>query len=553
MAGHWRSKSGWCVGLALVTLALTLNACQGYISDAGGAGADEPRRVCSDGTCAEPATCEVGAIPPTTRVPRLTHEQYANTIRDLLRTAEISEVELTPTVDGLIDDNLARDYRRSAEENASIIAGDSTALSRLVDCDPSEGDACARRFIEEFGLRAYRRPLTADEQARYEALYQRRAELSEDDSFESGIELLVTAILQSPHFLHRVELSEELADADRIIPTDFEMASRLSYLLWNTMPDDELFAAAAAAALHTDDQIDAQVGRMLADDRAKETILRFHERWLGLAGETRAVIDQESGQDVTEPLRASLRAFLSYALFEEDGSLDTLLTSPRIFLDPTLTDLYGMGDGVMGETAPFDMPGERSGILTQPFAVAVNTNPVHRGLFVHRTLLCTSLGTPPPLTADNEAIIEDGMDEPGTTRRQRIEAGFQMEPCHTCHSIINPPGYALEHFDSLGRFRAMDNGVPVDASGEMQIDGRTVSFADANELAGDIADSDALVACYADHWARFVYADSDPDPCLVDPLERALEGGDRPAPAVLRAAALSDVMRYRSTTGWEGP
>jgi hypothetical protein len=523
------------------------------ISDAGGSAREGPDRDCPDGRCVEEQTCEVGAIPSTTRIPRLTHEQYHNTIRDLLRTSDLAEVELTRTVGGLIDDNLAGDYRRSAEENASLIAGDSAALSRIVDCEPSEGDACARRFIEEFGMRAYRRPLTTEEMARYEALYERRDELSEDDSFESGIELLLGAMLQSPHFLHRVELSEEPAGDDRIALTDFEMASRLSYLLWNTMPDEALFAAAAAGELHSDAQLEAQVDRMLDDERARETILRFHERWLGLGGETKSVIDQESGQEVTEPLRASLRAFLSHALFEEDGSLSTLLTSPRIFLDPTLAELYGLGGEAMEETTPFDMPGERSGILTQPFAVAVNTNPVHRGLFVHRALLCTSLGTPPPLTADDEALISDGMEEEGTTRRQRIEAGFQAEPCHTCHSTINPPGYALEHFDSLGRFRALDNGVPVDASGEMRIDGATVSFEDASELAAVIADSDALAACYADHWARFVFADSDPDPCMVEPLQRALEGGDRPAEAVLRAAALSDALRYRSTEGWEEP
>ncbi len=494
-----------------------------------------------------PAGGDAAELSPMTRMPRLTTQEYTNTVRDLLRDPDLPPPSLTETVDGRLDQGLTSDYMRAAEGYAESVAHDPAALARILDCEPS--DECASAFIAGFGLRVYRRPLSDEEHARYEALYDARAEVAEDASFESGIELVLSAMLQSPFFLHKVELSDEVADNGLIAVSDFEMASRLSYMLWHTMPDDALLATAGGGGLHTDAQISDAVDRLLDDPRADETIISFHEAWMHL-DLTQAVFTEDDAE-ITDSLRASLRTFLAYALFEQGGAPEQLLTSSRVFVDETLAPLYGVEVDPQTGVATVDEPGRRFGILTQPFALAVHTNPVHRGLFVHHELLCTSFPPPPELTPEQEDLLDDE-PEPGTTRRERIEAGFENPECQGCHAIINPPGFSLEHYDDLGRFRELDNGLPVDASGEMMIDGQRVTFADAGELAVAIARSDAFRACYAQHWAKQLFGTQEVDDAAIAPLLDALKQEDYRVEDMIRAAALSDAVRYRSTQEWDG-
>lgn len=510
-------------------------------------------------------------VPPSsspdtvTRVARLSHAQYRATVRDLLGIDDppgdafapdaLNGFEFDTTVDYRVDARLGPAYRDAAELLAARAGTDAAVFDFIVPCDAAD-DGCKGEFVASFGQRAFRRPLSADEQERFEALFDRGAELvGSGDAFADGVSLVVEAMLQSPQFLYRTEQSSEVAADGTIALDGWEVASRLSYFLWNTMPDAELFQAAADGSLVTREGLRSQVNRLLADERAVQKLLSFHEQAWKFDKLSRVAPDfdvyPEAPRELGSRALEANRRFVSHVL-EEGGGFRELLTAPYAFADDALAPLYGAEVRGGFELVEFD-PNERQGFLMQvgflaANAHAVKTDPIHRGLFVARNLLCKSIPDP---DADFTQLGLPETDTPPRTTRDEVAllTGTNPNPdpereatCGLCHGLINPAGFAFENFDAVGQLRTTENGVAVDTQGEMLIDGETRAFANAAELAQLVAESSEGRACYGSKLRSFAHGhDVAPD----DPelSEALLEGGG--TLSLARAIALSATFRIR--------
>jgi len=342
-------------------------------------------------------------------------------------------------------------------------------------------------------------------------------------------------MLQAPQLLYRVE-----AIGPDGTPGPYDVASRLSYLLWSTMPDDPLFLAASDGRLGTADGIAAEVDRMLADPRALDGFMNFAKQWLNLSRIERTTKLAADGLD--NPLRAALaeeaRWFLTEIIFARGGTLDDLLTSSRAYVGPETAAFYGLP--APADWQEMDLPPERQGFLMQmQFLTAHghpnNPSPVLRGLFVLQRLLCVELGSPP---AGVDMSIPEGDPEMGpTTNRQNYDRATSGEVCSTCHSVINPVGYAFEHFDTMGRYRELDNGLPIDDGALVQ--GQVLEGPIA--LAEYLAASDQVDRCVTRKHMIYALAGTDAvdDECLSDDVADAFTASNGSLRELMRAIAIN--------------
>ena len=538
--------------------ALLLPACVGELGDgpAGPGGRQGP--VCRGDDCAELPS-------PASRFPRLSHHQYENTVRDLLRldgAPGVTETYLGDATSTTFDNNgaelsvgeaLWNDYQRGAESLAERVTTDAAALARIV---PAGADGDARRFVEGFGMRAHRRPLSDAEIERYAALFPAGATAyPEMDPFAAGVRIVLEAMLQSPHFLYRVELSS--AREGRTIPlSGYEIATRLSYALWDTMPDDALFAAAAAGTLATVEGVRGEASRMLADARAEDVVASFHYQLLEMHRFEDVTRSQTLFPEYTPALRQSMVAeaqrFVHHVIFEEDQGFARLMTAPYTFVDADLAAVYGLEGSYDDALERVELdPAQRAGLLTQIGFLAAHsssTDPdaIHRGVFVNHRILCAPLPAPPnvipPLPPD-----ETGM----RTMRERIDQHTGPGTCgSSCHgTMINPIGFAFEHYDALGRWRDQDRGQPVDSSAEYEFAGALLDYQDAVELAGIVAEQPMAHRCYVQHWLEYAYGRpvSGSDGRLVARIAQASQRENLSVRQMLIELVTSDAFRTRST------
>jgi hypothetical protein len=490
------------------------------------------------------------------RLWRLTPAQYDNTVRDLLGVegswgagfpADTVVSGFRNNADAMLVSPLFADkLREAAEDIASRVP-----LSRLAACAEggSADDACLGEIARTLGERAFRKPLRDEDVARYVALAKTAA------SFEAGARLMVTALLQSPHFVYRFELGSKDAGG-RYALGDYEIASELSYLLWQSMPDEALFAAARAGQLRTVEQIRAQVGRMLGDARSKPMVRAFVLEWLGL--DAIATVPKDPGRfpELDAELRAALlgevERFVDHVMFELDGSPDALLTAPMTFLDQTLADFYGvpLGAAAASGFAPSELAQQqRRGILTLggtmlAHARSNDSSPVHRGKLVRERLLCQPLLPPPP-----GIVVQPPPLDPSKTTRERYAAHSQVEPCKTCHQLMDPIGLGFEHFDGIGRYRADDGGLAIDATGEIlaspSSDG---AFDGSGQLIDKLAASEDVRSCYARQWLRFAYGTSEDGAgkCVSEQVQKAYAGSDGSLAALIAVLTEGEQLRYRT-------
>jgi hypothetical protein len=331
-----------------------------------------------------------------------------------------------------------------------------------------------------------------------------------DDAFADGVALVIEAMLQAPQFLYRAEVSHGAVQNGRAALDDWELASRLSYFIFDSMPDDELFARARSGELHTPEQVGTEVARMLDDPRARGKLTSFHEQvWqLGRYAKIAPDADTYPGlpDNLVDRLRASSNRFFQ-SVIDEGGGLREFLTAPYAYADGELAPLYG-GDLSGDQLARIDFEdGERKGFMMQVGFLASNayarkTDPIHRGLFVLRDMLCRLIPDPPP-GAQNTPPPET--DEPIITTREEISLLTGQLYCPTCHSQINEPGFAFEGFDAVGQVREEENGAPVDTTGSITLDGEEVAFSGAGELVEALADSQEAQDCYTSRWLEFAY------------------------------------------------
>ncbi|WP_437639840.1 DUF1592 domain-containing protein [Sorangium sp. So ce854] len=548
--------SGGAIGLAL--LLATAAACSGKAGD--GAGREAPR-------CAE---IRPGASP----LRRMTRFEYNNTIRDLLGDDSAPADAFVVEEEALGFNNqaaalgvtplLAEQLMKASEAIAARAARDLERL--LAGCDPAvQGpDACAAELIERLGKRAFRRPLTPQEIERLERLF---AWGNEEHGFSTGVEVVIQSMLQSPHFLYRVELGMPDPAGEGVVPlSDHEIASRLSYLLWSSMPDDALFAAADAGELRTAEQIAAQARRLLDDPRARAAVANFHAQWLQLTRidtitKDAAVYPRFHG-GLPALLRAETEAFLEHVVFEDEaGDVATLLTAPYSLMNAELRAFYGVEAPADGAAAPGDFaivpldPAQRAGFLTHASLLSVlakpdQSSPVHRGKFVRERLLCHTLPPPPP-----DVDIQPPAVRPGIPTRRRFEQHAQDPACSGCHRLMDPIGFGFENYDGIGLYREADQLVPVDASGEIVgsrgTDGR---FDGAVELAHLLAESDEVRQCVARQWFRFGYgrAEQAEDGCSMSQIQQAFAESGHNIRALLVALTQTDAFRYRRAPGAGG-
>jgi hypothetical protein len=483
------------------------------------------------------------------RMARLTHAQWSSTVKELLRldappTALAEGFRADPAQSGFLFDNDARAlsvdealwgaYQRAAADLAGQVTTDAAKLARILPASAATADERARAFIESFGLRAHRRPLTSEEVASYLALYRKGPQAYANMSaFEGGIRLVLEAFLQSPHFLYRVERSTQ-ATQDRVPLDDYEVASRLSYGLWGAMPDDALFTAAREGTLHAREGVAAQARRMLQDARAKHVVEAFHRTLFDVPRYATIRPSPTRFPEVSarfaEHAARENTLFVQDVVFARQGRYSDLLTSPSTFVNDELARVYGLSGTFTADFVPVTLSSrERKGVLTQvgflaSHATSADPDPIHRGVFVSERILCRKIGAPPvnipPLPAPagrtNREVVASHTEVPGTA-------------CASCHStLINPLGFPFEGFDAIGRYRTTDNGHPVDSRSTPSIGGEAVPVRDALDLADALAASESVHACYARHWVEYLHGRpfAEEDGPLVERLGKlSKEGG----------------------------
>jgi hypothetical protein len=387
-----------------------------------------------------------GPSPKTLR--RLTNSQYNHTVHDLLgddtRPADRFPNEdfvngYTNQAEGQsISPLLAEAYGRAAERLArtAFLGGDS---HKLIPCAPSPG--CRAEFIRQFGRRAFRRPLTDSEVARYERLF------AAANDFPDGARLVVETMLQSPHFLFHLATG------------GYATANRLSYFLWDTMPDEELFRAAESGQLATSQEIEKQVKRLLDNPRAVEAFDEFLSQWMRFDRLRNAIRDRRLFPEFTAELISAMteetqRLFRS--LVWEDRNFLEFFSADYAFLTPDLAKLYGVSaPGEPWARVEFGPASPRAGVLGEAAYLAVtskpaDTSPTERGLFVREHFLCQIV--PPPPAGVNTSLPPVTDEKPLTTR-ERLQIHLSNPTCASCHSLVDSIGLGLEKFDAIGKFR----------------------------------------------------------------------------------------------------
>jgi len=355
--------------------------------------------------------------------------------------------------------------------------------------------------------RAWRRPLTPAEVDALMGLYQVVLDEVEDgeDTFEDAVRIILEAALFSPHFLFRVELDP---DPTSLVPhplSDYELASRLSYFLWSSMPDDQLFALAAAGELHDPAVLEQQVDRMLADSRSEALVHNFAGQWLYIRALDDLFKDTWTFPNFDDSLRASMRVEMQEffrSFITEARPMSDLINGTTTMVDDNLAAIYGvepMGNGWY----EIDLAGlPRRGLLTSPGLMTVlshpeTTSPVKRGKWILDQLLCLP---PPPPPPDIEIPPPD--PDSGETMREQLAKHREDPLCASCHDQMDPLGLALENYDAIGQHRTHDKGFLIDPSGEMATDG--TPFQDALELAELMAADQEFPGCTVSK--TFVYA-----------------------------------------------
>jgi hypothetical protein len=339
-------------------------------------------------------------------------------------------------------------------------------------CDPQKiGEGpCAKQITRNLAQRAFRRPVTDDDEDRLMPFYE--AGRQNGGSFDEGIEQVVAAVLASPDFLYRAIRGPEGVPANsEFALSDLELASRLSFFLWNTGPDDELLLLAAAGGLTKPGAVEKQVRRMLADPKASSLVTSFAMKWLNLTSLDSVQPDPKLFPAFNEPLRHDFsqeaEAFLGSILLEDRSVLE-LLTSNHTFLNERLARLYGVPGVIGSQFREVVVPEpERAGLLGKGAVLLRSsygdrTSPVLRGAWVLDKLLGTPPATPPPNTATD---LSQKAGETPKTVRARLEQHRDKALCKQCHGVIDPTGLALENFDAIGEWRTIDRqaNAPIDA------------------------------------------------------------------------------------------
>ncbi len=535
---------------AVILLATT--ACDGTIGDADGIspGGENQQSLCT-------GSPSVAASP----MRRLSNTEYRFTVGDLLGMPELA-AQLTAN---FAEDTESLGYRNSAEflnissdtarqysdaADALSVEAVTSRFNELVRCNSGEAERdCARRFITTFGERAYRRPLTTAE-VNDVLTKSYDAARSGGYDFRSGIEWVIFGVLQAPQFLHRVELVP--SDGKLVRIGGYEMASRLSYLIWGSMPDDALLTAARIGQLDTDEGVAAQSDRLLADPKARR-MYDFFVEWLDLDRFKISDRDAATYGTLNPSLAALLQreteTFVNHIMWEEEGSLDALLTAPYTFMNGALAQHYGVS-GVTGDAfvrVQLD-PAKRLGVLMQTSMLSAHdkqarTSIVRRGLKIRTDVLCGTVGAPP-----DDAVLDLPPTIPGQTQRQMLEEHRTNVTCNACHTLMDPLGQVFETIDGVGRLRTHDDsGNQVDSTGAITFTDVDGPVSGPTEMVERLAQSDEVRACFAKQLFRYAYGrrETKADGCSEERLLNEFIASGYNLRGAISALTRTDAFLYR--------
>jgi hypothetical protein len=543
-----RTTAGWAkrwLALGLLAGAATGSGCTGDIGD--GVGVPTDAQSC--------AALQPGPSP----LRRLTRWEYNQTVHDLLGDTTAPADDFVPEAIQFGFDNGALGATLSAvvieQYEAAAIDLARTAVTdmpTLLGCDPADAgeDTCITEFIPRFGLRAFRRPLTTEELAKLQAFFEQSRTAY---GFSTAVEMLVSGVLQSPHFLYRIELGmPDAASEDAVRLSHYEVATRLSYLLWGSMPDDELLAAAERGELGDKAAIRAQAERMLADERGARAVRNFFEQWSGVRDLDKIDRGAAYTDAIAELQKRELGLFADDVVRTGDGRFETLMTSPKTFLNDELATFYGLDLPGSTEMVPVSLDPERSpGIVTRGGQLALLAHPaqpsiVLRGKFLLETVLCAPT-PPPPCNADTSLPPID----PESTAREQLETKTAVEPCVSCHRVLNPPGFALDHFDEMGRWREDEHGLDIDTTGTLTVSDVSGAFNEHTDLLARISTSEQARTCMVTHWFRYAFGRDkvEADACTIDEVELAFGESDGNLRELLIHLTQTDAFLYRTREG----
>jgi hypothetical protein len=389
-------------------------------------------------------------------------------------------------------------------------------------------------------------------------LFDNRMSLTKDGTFAQAVELIVRAFLASPTFLVKGELSSSGEDEEKVALSQWEVASRLAYGLTASMPDEELFAAAEAGSLGSPEGIYAQAQRLVQTDRGRARVAEFHRGFLKMDYGARWSSDivrdievyplfdpaQIAAMNVETPM------FMDYVTYS-GGSYQDLLTLPLGFVNRDLAPLYGLSaDDYDSDFVPVDLDASRySGVLTRigflmSHASPTRPNPILRGAFVQKFLLCREM-EPPPAGAASTPLP---MDAALQTNRARVDAQTSSQVCAKCHhEIINPVGHAFGNYDALGTYQTMENGASIDSSASVLIGDEPVPVSGALDLMEALAESPVAHHCYAENWFAFAYGrrPTVEDSCVVDDTSQRMAAGSYGILDLIADLTQAEQFRFR--------
>jgi hypothetical protein len=499
---------------------------------------------------------------------RLNRTEYNNTVRDLLG------VDWQPAADFPADDvgegfdNMAdvlslppllmEKYLEAAETITAKLFAEPALRRQILFIMPDavvSAEACSRQLLETLASRAFRRPLRAGEIERLTDLARLARERGM--TFEQGIEFATQAILISPHFLFRAEVDDPALDKAERPLTSFELASRLSYFLWSSMPDAELFRVAGEGRLNEPDVLAEQTRRMLADPKAAALVDNFAAQWLELRQLERAAPDPERYPSFDPTLRSAMReetrSFLRN-IVQQDRSVLELLDSDYTYMNERLARHYGVENVSGEEFRRVNLPDRRrGGILTHASILTLTSNPtrtspVKRGKWILENIL----GTPPPPPPPNVPELKEGDLELLGTLRERMQQHRENPSCAVCHRKMDALGFGFENFDGIGAWREQDGRHEIDAAGELP---GKITFNGPAELRRILIDSsEDFTRCLSRKMLTYALGRGleSFDRCTVDGIVAQVQASDHRFSSLVLAIVSSEPFQMREARGDQG-
>jgi hypothetical protein len=545
--------------------AIHLPACTGSV-ESNGAGVSGSGSRDGDGTGTGPddkaLKCDLTAPKTVADTPlrRLTRREYDNTIRHLLGIesavgASLPADDRTGPFPGnpvaAVSDAHVRLFMNGAESLAAQ-ATEPGSLPKIAPCSADATPAqCGANFIREFGRKVYRRPLSEEQEARLTALFTVGEQAG---GYAGGVRLTLQAMLQSPYFLYHVEFKLPEPGEPLIALDSHELAARLSYFLWDSMPDEALLSAADRDELASPDVLRAHAERMLQDDRAAAALESFTTNWLNISGIEELTRDSVRFPGfvpgLTQAMKNETVRFVDHVIRRDDGSLKTLLTARYSFLEGPLFAVYGVEQPFFHDPAtPVTLPAERAGVLTHASVLAASshsdhTSPVKRGVFVLDNVLCHEMEFP-------EGLDVPDLPDPDRTKttRERFVQHTSSPACAVCHTIIDPIGFSFERYDPIGTYRVTEAGQAIDDTGTIAIGDPSTDgqVGGAVQLMERFAESDAVRTCMVKQWHRFALArmEEPQDACALDALAAGFDASGRNIRELVLSVVTQDTFRFR--------